>query len=56
VFIEVVKQEKDTKGIILTDQMYNYVTKVSDFLYVIKDCASYRIDDLEKLKNYGYLR
>jgi len=55
-FIEIIKQEKDTKGIILTDHMYNYITKVSDFLYVIKDCASYKIDDLDKLKDYGYLR
>ena len=24
--------------------------------YVIKDCASYKIDDIDKLKDCGYLR
>ena len=55
-FIEIIKQEKDKKGIILTDHMYNYITKISDDIYVIKDCASYKIDDIDKLKDYGYLR
>jgi ABC-type multidrug transport system ATPase subunit len=55
-FIEIIKQEKDRKGIILTDHMYHYITKISDDLYVIKDCVSYKIDDIDKLKDYGYLR
>lgn len=55
-FIEIMAQEKSKKGIILTDHMYNYITKISDDLYVINDCASYKIDDLDKLKDYGYLR
>ena len=55
-FIEIIKKEKDKKGIIVTDHIYDYITKISDDLYVIKDGASYRIDDLEKLKDYGYLR
>ena len=55
-FIEIIKQEKDKKGIILTDHIYNYITKISDDIYVIKDCVSYKIDDIDKLKDYGYLR
>jgi len=55
-FMEIIKQEKDKKGIILTDHMYHYITKISDDIYVIKDCASYKIDDIDKLKDYGYLR
>ncbi|MCL2074083.1 MAG: ATP-binding cassette domain-containing protein [Marinilabiliaceae bacterium] len=55
-FIEIIKQEKDKKGIILTDHLYNYITKISDYLYIIKDCVSYKIDDKNKLKDYGYLR
>ena len=54
--MEIIKQEKDRKGIILTDHLYNYITKISDDLYVIKDCASYKIDDIDKLKDFGYLR
>ena len=54
--MEILKQEKDKKGFILTDHMYQYITKVSDDLYVIKDCASYKIDNINKLKEFGYLR
>ncbi|MCL2502680.1 MAG: ATP-binding cassette domain-containing protein [Bacteroidales bacterium] len=56
VFMEILKQEKEKKGIILTDHMYRYITELSDNLYVIKDCASYKIDDMNKLKEYGYLK
>ena len=55
VFMEIIEQEKEKKGIILTDHMYNYITEVSDNLYVIKDCVSYKIDTADKLEEYGYL-
>ena len=35
--------------------MYDYITEISDDLYVIKDCVSYKIDTPDKLKAYGYL-
>jgi ABC-type multidrug transport system ATPase subunit len=56
IFMEIMKQEKEKKGIIVTDHMYQYVTEISDNLYVINDCASYKIDNINKLKEYGYLR
>ena len=56
IFMEILMNEKKEKGIILTDHMYDYVTKVSDDLYVLKDCVSYKIDNINKLKEYGYLR
>jgi ABC-type multidrug transport system ATPase subunit len=56
VFIEIMKQEKARKGIIVTDQMYHYITEVSDDLYLIKDCVSYKIDNVNKLREHGYLR
>ena len=55
-FIDIIRQEKEKKGIILTDHLYNYTTEISDELYLIKDCVSYKIDNLEKLKEYGYLK
>ena len=55
IFIEIVKQEKREKGIILTDHMYRDIVKVSDDLYVIKDCVSYKIDHVNKLNEYGYI-
>jgi ABC-type multidrug transport system ATPase subunit len=56
IFAEILMQEKTKKGIILTDHMYQYITKVSDDLYVIKDCVSHKINDIDKLKDYGYLK
>jgi energy-coupling factor transporter ATP-binding protein EcfA2 len=56
IFMEIMKQEKENKGIILTDHMYYYVTQVSDELYVIKDCVSYPIAHLGELEAFGYLK
>jgi len=56
IFIEIMKQEKENKGIILTDHLYKYITEVSDDLYLIKDCVSYKINSAEELKKYGYLK
>ena len=55
IFMEILKQEKEKKGIILTDHMYRYITEVSDDLYVLKDCVGYKIDQMDKLKEYGYV-
>jgi len=55
IFIEILKQEKEKKGIILTDHMYHYITKESDDLYLIKDCVSYKIGNICELNEYGYL-
>jgi len=56
IFIEIIRQEREKKGIILTDHLYNYITEISDELYVIKDCVSYKINNMEKLREYGYLK
>ena len=56
IFLEILKQEKVKKGIILTDHLYQYITEESDDLYVIKDCVSYKVNNIGELKEYGYLR
>ena len=56
IFIDIIKQEKHKKGIILTDHLYNYITEISDDLYVINGLASYKINKPEELKLYGYLK
>ena len=55
IFIEIIKQEKKHKGIIVTDHMYHYITEVSDDLYIIKNCVSYKINEIGELRAYGYL-
>ena len=56
IFMEIIKQERENKGIILTDHLHYYTTEVSDYLYVIKDCKGYRIDNKNKLKDFRYLK
>ena len=53
--MEIIKQEKVNKGIIFTDHLYNYITQLSDDLYMIKDSISYKIDGINNLKQFGYL-
>jgi len=55
-FIHIIKQEKEKKGIILTDHLYRHITDISDYLYVIANCASYKIKGIDELKKYGYLK
>ena len=56
IFIELIKQEKEKKGIILTDHLFNYISKVSDELYVIRDCVSYKINNFGTMDEYEYLK
>ena len=55
-FIEIIKQEKKKKGIILTDHLYHHITQVSDDLYVINNLSCYKIDSANELKKYEYLK
>ena len=55
-FVRIIDQEKEEKGIILTDHLYYHITDVSDELYLIKDCTSYKINSTEELREHGYLR
>jgi len=55
-FMDIINQEKDNKGFIITDQMYEYITEISDSLYLIKEGVSYKIEAIDKLREHGYLR
>lgn len=48
-------EEKQTKGILLTDHLYRQVAEVADRLYVLADGHTYRIEDREELVRLGYL-
>jgi ABC-type multidrug transport system ATPase subunit len=56
IFIDIMQQEKANKGIMITDHLHRYITQASDDLYVIKDCVSYKIERVDELRKYGYLR
>lgn len=44
------------KGILLTDHQYQNVIDISDELYLMKDGVIKRINKIEYLKFYGYIR
>jgi len=55
ILMNIIRIEKDNKGIILTDHLYKNVIELSDELYFAKDCVIHKIDNLEKLEKLGYL-
>jgi len=48
-------EEKSTKGIIITDHLYENVIDLSDSLYLIYDSIARKIKDPNELKEFGYL-
>lgn len=52
---ELIRQERQSKGILLTDHMHRYVTDIADRLYVLADGRTYLTQDEEDLIRYAYL-
>lgn len=52
---ELIRQEKNTKGILLTDHMHRHVTDIADRLYVMANGQTYLTRSEEDLLRYGYL-
>lgn len=53
---EIIREEKSTKGIVITDHLYENVIDLSDSLYLIYHSVARKIKDLSELIEYGYLR
>jgi len=53
--IELIKEYKTSKGIIITDHYYRNVIDISDKIYLIHDGGCRLIKKIEELKFYGYL-
>jgi ABC-type multidrug transport system ATPase subunit len=52
---EIIRKEKEHKGIIVTDHLYQNVIDISDSLYLIYDSATRKIKDQSELREYGYI-
>lgn len=50
-----IRQEKHSKGILLTDHMHRHVTDIADRLYVLTDGQAHLTHSAEELVKYGYL-
>jgi len=49
-------EEKQNKGIIITDHLYKNITEISDHLYVITNGKAHLTKEKEDLKTLGYIR
>ena len=50
-----IRQEKSSKGILVTDHMHRHVTDIADRLYVMANGRTYLTQGEEDLIKYGYL-
>ncbi|HEX3933782.1 MAG TPA: ATP-binding cassette domain-containing protein [Puia sp.] len=52
--IEVIKEEKENKGLLITDHLYQEIIDLSDNLYLLKDGKTHRIKDPSEVEELGY--
>lgn len=53
---KLILREKENKGIIITDHMYQYIIDICDDLYVINNEKTYLTRSIEDLETLGYAR
>ncbi|HEY5589719.1 MAG TPA: ATP-binding cassette domain-containing protein [Paludibacter sp.] len=53
---KLILREKENKGIIITDHLYQYIVDVSDHLYVINNGKTYLTKSIRDLETLGYVR
>lgn len=53
---ELLVEEKQNKGILITDHLYDHITSISDNLYVINNGKTYLTKHISDLEKYGYAR
>jgi lipopolysaccharide export system ATP-binding protein len=52
--IEVIKEEKENKGLLITDHLYRPIVDLSDNLYLLRDGQTHRIKELIQVEDLGY--
>lgn len=50
----IIENEKNRKGIIITDHLFEHVTEICDYLYVITNGKTFLVNDLNDIKALGY--
>ena len=53
---ELLLEEKQNKGILMTDHLYDHITSICDSLYVVADGKTYLTKKLSDLEKYGYTK
>jgi lipopolysaccharide export system ATP-binding protein len=54
--IELIREEKEHKGFLITDHMYRHILDISDHLYVLADGKTHAIREIEDIEALGYAR
>lgn len=49
-------EEKENKGLLVTDHMFNHITDISDDLYVLTNGKTHLIKNLKEIETLGYAR
>ena len=52
---EFLLEEKQRKGMLITDHMYRHLLDVSDTVYLLKDGKTHRANSIEELESLGYV-
>jgi ABC-type lipopolysaccharide export system ATPase subunit len=52
----IIIEEKQNKGIIITDHLHRYITEISDQLYVITNGKAHLTKEIGELRTLGYIR
>jgi ABC-type lipopolysaccharide export system ATPase subunit len=53
---ELLLEEKENKGILMTDHLYHHITAISDSLYVISNGKMHLTKQISDLEKYGYVK
>jgi ABC-type lipopolysaccharide export system ATPase subunit len=60
IHIEVIKElitrEKENKGIIITDHMYQHIVDISDSVYVISQGKTHPANNMQHIEALGYIK
>jgi ABC-type lipopolysaccharide export system ATPase subunit len=49
-------EEKENKGLLVTDHMFRHITSISDNLYVLNNGKTYLTKDMSEIESLGYAR
>jgi ABC-type lipopolysaccharide export system ATPase subunit len=53
---ELILEEKQNKGLLITDHIFQHVTNISDSLYVLKGGKTYLTTTIDDIKKLGYVK
>jgi ABC-type lipopolysaccharide export system ATPase subunit len=53
---ELLLEEKENKGLLITDHMYRHITDICDHLYVLTNGKTYLTKSIEDIETLGYAR